>query len=199
MSDAPLPSSFDGNEDFYSENRMQKLTRRLREEPLIPLGCLLTCWALIGASRAMKAGDHHQTNRMFRRRIYAQGFTIVAMAAGSMYWSEDRERRKEFDALQQQKKAVEKRDAWLRELEARDEEDKAMRARLEKRRAAKREREREARAGAKEGGGEGEGEGAAGAEGAGVTEAKSVVEGGEGRPAEGGVVAAVKDLFAGKK
>ena len=61
---------------------MQKLTRRLREEPLIPLGCLLTCWALLGASRAMKAGDHNTTNRMFRRRIYAQGFTIAAMAAG---------------------------------------------------------------------------------------------------------------------
>ncbi|KAL1629654.1 Respiratory supercomplex factor 1, mitochondrial [Diplodia seriata] len=188
MSDAPLPSSFDGNEDFYSENRMQKLTRRLREEPLIPLGCLLTCWALIGASRAMRAGDHNTTNRMFRRRIYAQGFTIVAMAAGSMYWSEDREKRKEFDALQQQKTAVEKRDAWLRELEARDEEEKALRARVEKRRAMAR-KEREGR--------EKEVQGEERKDGKEAAETKSVVEAAEEKGS--GVVAAVKDLVAGKR
>jgi hypothetical protein len=57
MSNAPLPSSFDGNtyghlfeelylkkslrwsySDFYEENRWEKFSRRLREEPLIPLG-----------------------------------------------------------------------------------------------------------------------------------------------------------------
>lgn len=176
MSDAPLPSSFDGNEDFYSENRWQKLTRRLREEPLIPLGCLLTCWALLGASRAMKAGDHQTTNRMFRRRIYAQGFTIVAMAAGSMYWQEDREKRKEYDTLQQQKKAQEKRDAWLRELEARDEEDKAMKAKIEKRRQMVAEQRAAAAAS--------------------VTETKSVVEASEQRGL--GVVEAVRDLLASR-
>lgn len=43
---APPPSSFDDNADFYSESRGQKLLRRLKEEPLIPLGCALTTWAL---------------------------------------------------------------------------------------------------------------------------------------------------------
>ncbi|EOD44644.1 putative mitochondrial hypoxia responsive domain protein [Neofusicoccum parvum UCRNP2] len=177
MSDAPLPSSFDGDEDFYSENRMQKLTRRLREEPLIPLGCLLTCWALLGASRAMKAGDHNTTNRMFRRRIYAQGFTIAAMAAGSMYWQEDREKRKEYDTLQQQKKAQEKRDAWLRELEARDEEDKAFKAKVERRRQLAQEKAAKQK------------------EAPSVTETKSALEASEER----GVVAAVKDLLARRR
>ncbi|GME41619.1 putative mitochondrial hypoxia responsive domain protein [Neofusicoccum parvum] len=177
MSDAPLPSSFDGDEDFYSENRMQKLTRRLREEPLIPLGCLLTCWALLGASRAMKAGDHNTTNRMFRRRIYAQGFTIAAMAAGSMYWQEDREKRKEYDTLQQQKKAQEKRDAWLRELEARDEEDKAFKAKVERRRLLAQEKAAKQK------------------EAPSVTETKSALETSEER----GVVAAVKDLLARRR
>ncbi|KAF2088982.1 hypothetical protein K490DRAFT_6905, partial [Saccharata proteae CBS 121410] len=133
-SDAPLPSSFDGNEDFYNEKKWQKLKRRLVEEPLIPFGCMLTVMALVGATRSMRAGDHQKTNIMFRRRIYAQGFTLVAMAAGSMYWSSDREKRKEYNVLLEQKKQQEKRDAWIRELEARDEEDKAFKRAMDRRR-----------------------------------------------------------------
>ncbi|KAF2229756.1 hypothetical protein EV356DRAFT_474871, partial [Viridothelium virens] len=139
MNDAPLPSSFDSNPDFYEENRWQKLSRRLKEEPLIPLGCALTCWALFGATRSMRVGDKNLTNRFFRRRIYAQGFTIAVMFVGSVYWEGDRQKRKEYDTAVQEQKAKEKRDAWLRELEVRDEEDKAIRARKE----AKRKRDTE--------------------------------------------------------
>ena len=34
---------------FYEESRWQKLRRKIVEEPLIPLGCALTCWALYEA------------------------------------------------------------------------------------------------------------------------------------------------------
>lgn len=105
---------------------------------------------------------------MFRRRIYAQAFTILAMAAGSMYWQEDRNKRKEFEKLQSEKAALEKRDAWLRELEARDEEEKARKAKLEKRKL------REAAAGSQ-------------------SDIKSVLEPSERR----GVLAAARDLFYG--
>lgn len=112
---------------------MQKLTRRLREEPLIPLGCLLTVWALVGATRSIRRGDHAKTNIMFRRRIYAQGFTLVAMLVGSMYWQKDREKRKEFEGVVAERQRAEKREKWLRELEARDEEEKMFRAMIERR------------------------------------------------------------------
>ncbi|RDL31178.1 putative Altered inheritance of mitochondria protein 31, mitochondrial [Venustampulla echinocandica] len=145
MSNAPLPSSFDGNadpanpdritSDFYEENRWQKLSRRLKEEPLVPLGCLLTCAALLGASRSIRSGDHNKTNRMFRARILAQGFTLVAMVAGSVYWAEDREKRKEFEGILSEKKQKEKNEAWIKELEARDREEKEIAALREKRRA----------------------------------------------------------------
>merc|ERR1712225_153275 len=108
MSGTPLPSSFDGNADFYEENRWQKFSRRLKEEPLIPLGCALTCWALYNASRSIRAGDSNRTNRMFRARIYAQGFTLLAMIGGSMYWQTDRQKRKEYDVVIAEKKAKEK-------------------------------------------------------------------------------------------
>ncbi|KAF9784282.1 Respiratory supercomplex factor 1, mitochondrial, partial [Fusarium sp. DS 682] len=134
---------------------MQKVVRKIKEEPLIPLGIYtpnflahekasnrhlptigmgLTTLAFINAYRALRRGDSKQANRMFRARVAAQGFTVFAMLAGSMYYQKDREKSKELRQLQEQKDAEEKRQKWIRELEARDEEEKAMRARLEKRR-----------------------------------------------------------------
>ncbi|KAF5021235.1 hypothetical protein F66182_6725 [Fusarium sp. NRRL 66182] len=130
----PMPSSFDGDQEFQNERPMQKVLRKLKEEPLIPLGIGLTTLAFVNAYRALRRGDSKQANRMFRARVAAQGFTIIAMVAGSMYYQKDREKSKELRKLQEQKDAEEKRIKWIRELEARDEEEKAMRARLEKRR-----------------------------------------------------------------
>jgi hypothetical protein len=58
------------------------------------------------------------------------------MVAGSMYWQTDRQKRKEFDAVVAEKKAKEKNAAWIRELEARDQEDKEIRAARDARRQA---------------------------------------------------------------
>jgi len=75
----------------------------------------------------MRKNDHHTANKMFRRRIYAQGFTIAALVAGSTYWKGDQEKRKEFEKVEGEKRRIEKRDKWLRELEMRDEEDNLLR------------------------------------------------------------------------
>lgn len=74
-----------------------------------------------------RIGDKHKTNRMFRRRIYAQGFTILAMVGGSAYWESDRAKRKQYEGLLDDKKRQEKRDAWIKELEARDAEEEELR------------------------------------------------------------------------
>ena len=110
---------------------MGKLWRRLKEEPLIPLGCAATCYALYQATKSIRAGDHHQTNRMFRARIYAQGFTLIALVGGSIFYQDERMRRKKFETALEDKKAAEKREKWLRELEARDKEDREWRERFE--------------------------------------------------------------------
>ena len=52
------------------------------------------------------------------------------MVAGSWYYKADRTRRKEFDGLVAEKKAKEKNEAWIRELEARDQDDKEWRAKM---------------------------------------------------------------------
>ncbi|KJZ78151.1 Altered inheritance of mitochondria protein 31 [Hirsutella minnesotensis 3608] len=129
-----MPSSFDGNQDFYNERPMQKVFRKLKEEPLVPLGVCLTVFAFVNAYRALRKGDSQQANRMFRARVGAQGFTVMAMVAGSMYYSKDREKSKELQKLKEQRDAEEKRQKWIRELEVRDEEEKTIKARLEQRR-----------------------------------------------------------------
>ena len=172
--------------DFYNENRWQKFSRRLKEEPLIPigpsphpippstachlpkdsvtdttaiLGCLGTCYALYCATQSIKAGDSTTTNRMFRYRIYGQAFTLVAMVAGSFYYNSDRILRREFEKVKTAQKAKEKNEAWIRELEARDREDKDWKVRMGKVREAQKEevekREEKARRKLEEGGGGG--------------------------------------------
>ncbi|KAA6410152.1 MAG: hypothetical protein FRX48_05573 [Lasallia pustulata] len=173
MSGAPMPSSFDGDKDFYEENRWQKFSRLLKEEPLVPLGCGLTCYALFQATKSIRAGDHVKTNRMFRARIYAQGFTLLAIVVGSMYYQTDRQKRKEFEGVVAERKAKEKNEAWIRELEARDREDKDWRAR---RQAIKQAAKSPDAVGA----------------------AKSVVEQSE-RRGEGGILDAVRDLVQGRR
>ncbi|KAF4124923.1 Hypoxia induced protein conserved region, partial [Geosmithia morbida] len=127
-----MPSSFDSTPEFHNERAMQKVFRKVKEEPLVPLGIGLTVAAFINAYRALRRGDSKQANRMFRARVAAQGFTVVAMVAGSMYYSQDRAKTKELRELQSQRDAEEKRVKWIRELEARDEEDKAMRSLVQK-------------------------------------------------------------------
>ena len=75
----------------------------------------------------MRSGDKARTNRMFRRRIYAQGFTILAMLGGSAYWESDRAKRGQVDELTEEKRRKEKKDAWIRELEVRDAEEDELR------------------------------------------------------------------------
>ncbi|KAK0252728.1 Respiratory supercomplex factor 1, mitochondrial [Friedmanniomyces endolithicus] len=193
---APPPSSFDDNTEFYEEARWQKLQRRLKEEPLIPLGCLLTCWALFEATRSMRAGDRYRTNRMFRRRIYAQGFTIVAMLAGSAFWQGDRKKRNQFNELVSDQQKKEKHEAWLRELEARQEEEdelQRVREKMISRRVAEKTSEqsvkKEAEARFKED---------VGQDGGGVGSIRSVLEASE-RRREGSVLAAMRELWHGRR
>lgn len=126
---------------------------------------------------------------MFRYRIYAQGFTLVAIVAGGIYYKNERAQRKELERAMEAKKSQAKRDAWLRELEIRDQEDREWRERHKAvERAAK-----EAAAGKKTvtpGGANGKGE----EEGEERTEREE-----SGKTATGGVLDAVKDMVKGDK
>jgi hypothetical protein len=66
---------------------------------------------------------------MFRARIFAQAFTLLAVVAGGIYFKEERQKEKQIEATISERKAIEKRERWIKELEARDEEEKALKAR----------------------------------------------------------------------
>ncbi|KAK7743445.1 Respiratory supercomplex factor 1, mitochondrial [Cytospora paraplurivora] len=137
ISGRPLPSSFDENEDFYNESGLQKTLRRMKREPFVPIGCALTVVAFAAAYRAMRKGDHHQVQRMFRARVAAQGFTVVAMVVGGLYFGAERNRERENWKQLQEEKDEEKKQRWLRELENRDDEEKRLKALLDRKREKK--------------------------------------------------------------
>ena len=72
------------------------------------------------------------TNLYFRRRLYAQSFTIAVLVVGNLYWQKDRMKRKDYEKMKAEKDRKDQRERWLRELEMRDEEDKAWKERLAK-------------------------------------------------------------------
>lgn len=86
----------------------------------------------------MRKGDHHQVQRMFRARVAAQGFTLLAIVGGGLYYGAERQKEREKWKAAAEDKADQQRLKWIRELEARDEEERELKARLEKRKEKKR-------------------------------------------------------------
>ncbi|KAI7898735.1 hypoxia induced protein conserved region-domain-containing protein [Cokeromyces recurvatus] len=68
------------------ETALEKIKRKAKEEPLVPAGVALTTFALIAAAVGVKTGNRTYTNQMFRLRVAAQGFTVLAMVGGSLYY-----------------------------------------------------------------------------------------------------------------
>lgn len=95
-------------------------------------GCAGTCYAFYQATRSSKAGDSMTTNRMFRYRIYGQAFTLIAIMGGAYYYKTDRMLRQEIYFAKEEKKAKEKKNAWIKELEIRDQEDRDLRVKIQR-------------------------------------------------------------------
>ncbi|CAM0142459.1 Respiratory supercomplex factor 1, mitochondrial [Umbelopsis sp. WA50703] len=75
--------------EAYEETRLQKLTRKCKEEPFVPAGVALTCFALGAATYGVKKGRRNYANNMLRVRVAAQGFTIAAMIVGSFVYTQN--------------------------------------------------------------------------------------------------------------
>ncbi len=67
------------------ETGFEKLKRRMREEPFVPLGCAVTAIVLGGGLRSfVRAADARTQQRFMRARVVAQGGTVIAIAIGSL-------------------------------------------------------------------------------------------------------------------
>ncbi|SNX81358.1 probable Respiratory supercomplex factor 1, mitochondrial [Melanopsichium pennsylvanicum] len=65
-----------------------KFFKKMREQPLVPIGSLLTCGALIVASNHLRTGNRDQFNKALRWRVGFQGLTVLAALAGSFYYGQ---------------------------------------------------------------------------------------------------------------
>uniref|UniRef100_A0A8C1GPI0 HIG1 hypoxia inducible domain family, member 2A n=1 Tax=Cyprinus carpio TaxID=7962 RepID=A0A8C1GPI0_CYPCA len=72
---APLPRA-------KEENFKDKFIRKTKENPFVPIGCLGTAGALIYGLSAFRRGKTRQSQLLMRARIFAQGFTVVAIIVG---------------------------------------------------------------------------------------------------------------------
>ncbi|KTW32295.1 uncharacterized protein T551_00386 [Pneumocystis jirovecii RU7] len=70
------------------KNGWKKIVEKVKKEPLVPVvkSVLATCLAFLGATIAIQRKNKLLANRMFRYRVYAQGFTLAIMVAGNIYY-----------------------------------------------------------------------------------------------------------------
>mmetsp|Transcript_21788 Transcript_21788/g.19849 ORF Transcript_21788/g.19849 Transcript_21788/m.19849 type:complete len:99 (+) Transcript_21788:91-387(+) len=68
-----------------NENAYEKAIRKLKNEPLIPLGALATVGFLVNGLRNLYTGNQKQSQLMMRYRVAAQLFTIVVVAVSAQY------------------------------------------------------------------------------------------------------------------
>ena len=64
------------------ESRKQRVWRKMKYNPFVPLGCGLTVAALAFGLFNFVKGDQRKSNLMMRARVAAQGFTIFVMMVG---------------------------------------------------------------------------------------------------------------------
>ncbi|KAI9490188.1 hypoxia induced protein conserved region-domain-containing protein [Zychaea mexicana] len=89
------------------ESAWDRMKRKSKEEPLVPAGVALTCFALVAATVGVKTGNRAYANNMFRLRVAAQGFTVFAMVGGSLWYTHKENQAKAAaaaEAIQDQQK-----------------------------------------------------------------------------------------------
>lgn len=113
---------------------IDKLVLRCKREPLVPLGCLLTCGALILSAKSIQLGNQKTANKYFLLRVAFQGLTVAALVAGGYYYKGQKltpEGRKIDREAELKAKAKMRERLWIEDLERRDAEAKERRARAE--------------------------------------------------------------------
>ncbi|XP_018798569.1 PREDICTED: HIG1 domain family member 2A, mitochondrial [Bactrocera latifrons] len=67
---------------FHAETTKEKMMRKIKENPAVPIGCLATAGALSYGLYSFRNGNRRMSQIMMRTRIAAQGFTVLALVAG---------------------------------------------------------------------------------------------------------------------
>ncbi|KZV74965.1 hypothetical protein PENSPDRAFT_647492 [Peniophora sp. CONT] len=114
----------------FAESYKEKALRKLKEEPLVPIGTLATTAALTMAMIQMRKGKSTSFNKWLRVRVVAQGLTVGAICLGTVSFSTHKPpTREELAAAAQRKHDDERADfeARMREAEEAEAVDRAAR------------------------------------------------------------------------
>ncbi|EDO18906.1 hypothetical protein Kpol_1023p75 [Vanderwaltozyma polyspora DSM 70294] len=128
-----IPSSFDYKDnvkDVSEMDFMEKLVFRAKQQPLVPIGCLLTTGAIVLAAQSVRSGNKNKAQVFFRWRVGLQAATLVALLAGSYIYSSNKAERKTEEQLLKEKAKM-REQLWIQELERREQETEARRKKAE--------------------------------------------------------------------
>ncbi|XP_026467061.1 HIG1 domain family member 2A, mitochondrial [Ctenocephalides felis] len=64
------------------ETTREKLIRKMKENPVVPFGCLVTAVVLGMGLANFRKGDMAKSQKYMRLRVLAQGFTVAALMGG---------------------------------------------------------------------------------------------------------------------
>lgn len=79
------------------ETFWEKAVRKTKQDPIVPIGAVITCGFLISGLRAFHSGNKPKAQILMRGRVVAQAVTVIGMAFGALYGMKPHDRPKDYE------------------------------------------------------------------------------------------------------